>query len=1248
MDFYQIRERPMNKGKGTEVFPDFIVKRSKDLMVRGRSFYAIWDEEAGFWSTDEYDVQRLVDAKLFAHAAELEKSSDGPVHVRSMSSFESRAWAQYRNYINNLSDSSVQLDNKLIFANTVVSKSDHVSRRLPYSLEPGDISAYNELIGTLYLPDERQKLEWGVGAVLSGDAKHIQKFLVLYGEPGSGKGTFLNIVLKLFEGYYTTFDAKALTGNGNAFSTEAFKSNPLVAVQHDGDLSKIEDNTKLNSIVSHEEMTINEKYKPSYTTRINSFLFMGTNKPVKITDAKSGIIRRLIDVHPSGEVIPPQRYGALFSQIDFELGAIAHHCLEVYRNLGKNYYSGYRPIEMMIQTDVFYNFVGSYFDIFKRQNGTSLKQSYELYKQYREESHLEFQMPRHKFSSELRNYFETFHERKIVNGVEVRSWYEGFKTSKFKSSLAIIEEHQSALVIDEHESIIDIMLADQPAQYANENETPLEKWSNVKTTLKDLDTTKLHYVKPGLQHVVIDFDLKDEDGNKSLERNLEAASKWPPTYAEFSKGGSGIHLHYLWAGDVATLSRIYDEGIEVKIFTGDASLRRKLTRCNKTPVATINSGLPIKERRVIDSDSIKSEKTLRNLILRNLHKEIHPGTKPSIDFIYKILEDAYKSGLVYDVTDLRGAVLAFANNSSNHAMYCIKAVQNMQFKSEDQEPPVPDKPEDDRLVLFDLEVFPNLFVACWKFRGSDVVVKMLNPSSQEIEGLMAMKLVGFNNRRYDNHIMYGRVMGMSIPQLYQLSQRLIAGEKSSLFGEAFNISHADIYDFVSKKQSLKKYQIELGLNHQELGFPWDEPVPPEKWDLVADYCANDVITEEQVFEARYQDYVAREILADLSGLTVNDTTQKHTARIIFGTEKHPQDKFVYTDLSERFPGYTYEFGKSTYKGEVTGEGGYVYAEPGMYTNVAVLDVASMHPTSIEVLNLFGPYTQNFSDLKAARVAIKHRDYDSARRMLNGALEPYLDSEDNAKSLSDALKIVINIVYGLTSAAFDNPFHDPRNKDNIVAKRGALFMIDLKEAVQARGFQVVHIKTDSIKIPEATPEIIDFVTSFGKEYGYDFEHEVTYEKMCLVNDAVYIAKIGWAPPNSKLRVGDWTATGAQFAHPYVFKTLFSREKVLFDDLCETKTVTSALYLQFEGLEPHFVGRAGSFVPVRENTGGGRLMRGKDGVFHSATGAKGYFWREAETVRELGLQSDIDMNYFKNLADAAIDNVSKYGDFEWFVS
>src|SRR5262249_26041291 len=154
-----------------------------------------------------------------------------------------------------------------------------------------------------------------------------------------GKSTILNVVQKLFEGYTTTFDGKALGRSDSTFATEAFKSNPLVAIQHDGDLSQLDDNTRLNSIVSHELMTMNEKYKPSYTAKSNALLFIGTNQPVKITDAKSGIIRRLIDINPTGVRLPVRRYNTLVSQVSFELGAIASHCLKVYLSMGKNFYN---------------------------------------------------------------------------------------------------------------------------------------------------------------------------------------------------------------------------------------------------------------------------------------------------------------------------------------------------------------------------------------------------------------------------------------------------------------------------------------------------------------------------------------------------------------------------------------------------------------------------------------------------------------------------------------------------------------------------------------------------------------------------------------------------------------------------------------------------------------------------------------------------------------------------------------------
>lgn len=1252
MDFYTIKERSLKNGI-IEVYPDFKVGRSQDLMVRGKSFYAIWDEDRKLWSTDEYDVQRLVDQKLFEYRKKVSARTGGVVYIRSMRDFSSTSWFSFRSFMRNISDNAEELDANLTFQNTEVQKTDYVSKRLDYPLEEGSIEAYEKLMSTLYNPDERKKLEWAIGSIVAGEAKNIQKFIVLYGDTGTGKSTFLEIVQKLFKGYYTTFNAKDLTSNNNQFATEVFKNNPLVAIQHDGDLSRIDDNTKLNSITSHEYMTINEKHKPMYTTRINSFLFMGTNKPVKISDAKSGIIRRLIDVRPSGNLLPPKEYQAVMQQINFELGAIAYHCLGVYRKMGKHYYAGYRPVDMMFQTDIFFNFVEEHYSIFKEQPGVTLKQAFTLYKEYCEDALLEYRLPMYKFREELKNYFGTFHDITRIEGKQVRSYYENFleeKFTKFQSPVSV--EKQTSLVLDHTQSIFDGVCSRCKAQYASVHETPLKKWDEVQTVLADIDTSQLHYVQPSDNHIVIDFDILDAEGEKSLLLNLEAASKWPATYAEYSKSGRGLHLHYIYQGDTSRLSRIFDEGIEIKVFTGNSSLRRKLTKCNNIPIATISSGLPLKGEKVLNFESVKSEQTLRKLIKRNLNKEIHPSTKPSVDFIHKILEDAYNSELHYDVTDMRPAVLAFANNSTNQATYCVKLVGDMKFKSEEPSEELTNYISD-QLVFYDVEVFPNLLVVVWKVEGEDKTpVHMINPTPLEIEELLKYKLVGYNCRRYDNHILYARYIGYTNEQIFNLSQRLISNSPNGMFSEAYSISYTDVYDFVSEKKSLKKWELELGITHQELGLAWEEPVDEELWDKVAEYCENDVRATEAVFNARSQDFKARQILAELSGLTVNDTTQRHTARIIFGHDRHPQAKFIYSDLSDIFPGYTFDFGKSHYRGEIVGEGGYVYSEPGMYGNVALLDIASMHPTSLIELNLFGEYTHNFKELVDVRLAIKHKKYDKAKKMLGGILSKYLTSELDADDLSHALKIVINIVYGLTSAKFNNPFKDKRNIDNIVAKRGALFMVDLKHAVQERGYTVAHIKTDSIKIPDATPDIIQFVMDFGAEYGYTFEHEMTLDKFCLINDAVYITKV-----RDGKRAGQWVSVGAQFAHPYVFKTLFSKEKIEFNDLIEIKSVSSpaALYLDFdeELLEGehnyHFVGKSGAFCPILDGHGGGILLRKNDkDEYHAATGTKGYRWLEAEMVKELKKEDSIDYRYYHTLVDAAIKNISKFGDFEWFVS
>lgn len=1255
---FEVTEKNRRNGEPSvevHILPKFIVTHSSDLMIKGGAFYAVWDADAKMWSKDPLVVQRIVDASLReARSDPSNFTGSEKIKVSYLEDFSTGKWAEFLKYCMSLADNFHELDTTLTFSDQETYKEDYVSKRLSYSMHAGPIDSWDELIGTLYDPIERQKIEWAIGCIISGDGKKVQKFLVLYGSAGTGKSTVLNIIQMLFDGYYNTFEAKALASFNNSFALEMFRDNPLVSIQHDGDLSRIEDNTKLNSIVSHEEMVVNEKRKTQYTAKFNTFIFMGTNKPVTITDAKSGILRRLIDVRPSGNKIPFSKYNTLMSRMHFELGAIAYHCHKVYSELGINAYDKYVPTEMMGATNDFYNFVEENLDVLGAGDGITLSVAWPEYKKWCEDSSVSYRKSKRNFKEELKNYYGSFKERGMLNGTQMYNVYYDFRKDKFRYSTEQ-EELQMAvasaerLVLDSEVSPFDVECSSYPAQYANADGTPAMRWSNVTTTLHDIDTASLHYVKMPENHIVIDFDLKDEDGEKSLELNLKAAAKWPKTYAELSKSGKGVHLHYFYEGDTSKLSSIFSDGIEVKVFKGNSSLRRKLTRCNKEDISVLRSGLPEKKggKKMIDFEGFKNEKALRTTIEKNLRKEYHASTKSSVDFIFKNLEDAYASGMHYDVSDLRPGIILFANNSTHHSRYCLDLVNKMHFHSDEPGSPVdwPEGPSEGSVIFYDVEVFPNLFVVVWKYEDAPNCVPMINPTPKDVEKLCKFKLVGFNNRRYDNHILYARMLGMTNEELYAISKRIVNGGKESrngYFAEAWSLSYTDIYDYASKKQSLKKWEIELGIHHQELGLPWDEPVPEELWEKVAEYCENDVRATESVFKATFDDFTARKLLAELSGLTANDTTRQHMTRIIFGDDKKPQEKLVYTDLSEMFPGYTFDHGVSSYRGEDPGSGGYVYAEPGYYEDVALLDIASMHPTSLIQLNYLGPYTHIFEDIVNARIAIKHGDHESARNMLNGKLAKFIDDPNiSDKKLAFALKIAINSLYGYTCARFDCEFKHPKNIDNIVAKRGALFMIDLKNAVQDKGFTVAHIKTDSIKIPNATPEIISFVMDFGKKYGYTFEHEDTYDRMCLVNNAVYICK--------SRNNGDWEATGAQFAVPYVFKSLFSGEPLEFRDFCETKTVTKGnLYLDMannvEDPNLKFVGRAGLFTPILEGHGGGTLYRVDNDKLYAASGTKGYQWLESETVELMGKQDDIDVSYYEALCEEAKKTIEQYVPYE----
>ena len=1380
LDFIEIGER-IFKDRTKEIFPKFIIKaNTKDLMIKGRDFYAVWDEERGEWSTNEQTLIDIVDGYLWKEYEKQKNEYPFPIVVRLMRESDSGSIDKWHKYCQKqMRDSYRVLDQKVIFVDTVTTKEDYASHRLPFKMEEGDISNYEKCMNTWYDLPERTKIEWFIGGVISGDIDKIEKFAVLYGAPGSGKGSFIKFVLlPIFEGYWAPFDEKSLTSSSGQFWGESFKDSPLISVQTDGKLSRIEDNSRLNAIVSHETVEINEKFKSKYRLKLRTILFMCTNEPVRISDAKSGLTRRLVDIYPSGRKLNEEEYFDITPKIKFELGAIAYHCLEVFKKLGPYYYNDYVATGMLAETNDFYNYIEYNYDHFKEKDYIPATEAWRRWQEYKTFADIDYHLTYKRFCSELRNYFREFKDDwRDETGKHIRSVYFGFISQKFKSKVRIEKFVERAanrwIVLREQHSLLDDILADCPAQYiADDGKRAESAWKWCKTVLRDIDTRRLHYVRAPLNHVVIDFDIYNEKGEKDRALCLEEANKWPNTYVELSKGG-GVHLHYIYTGDPLKLADCMPDNphIEIKVCKGLGAIRRKLTECNDIPVTTISSGLPLKElkggsKEKVGFELYSNETALRSAIQTHIDKWVSgvQHTTPTINLIADLVNQAYEKGFQYDISDLYRTLMDIARDSTHNSDACEEVVNKLYFKSKDvAEQDISEfkyygAREDGKLTFFDLEVYPNLLLIAWKYEFAPDCQVMFNPSASEVEDFInSFKLIGFNNLNYDNNILHRARCGDTMYNIYLTSKAIINGDRNAKTYVSRDISYCDVYDMASaaNKMSLKKYEILLGrlerkakmlfkagtdiedvakklkvsdtlvkvwyerkdrpaLSHMEIGFDWNAPIPEEYWDQIAEYCKNDVYATEDVFHYLEPDFKARLMLSALSGLSPNATTNAHTTQIIFEGNREPQSSFVYTDLSTLFPGYTFVNGKSLYRGEDPSEGGYVYAQQGIWRDVVVLDVASMHPSSIEALNLFGDYyTKRFSEIKQARVYIKHKEFDKAREMLDGKLAPYLDNPDDAKSVADALKTAINSVYGLTSAGFTNPFKDPRNVDNIVAKRGALFMIDLKHEVQNRGYSVVHIKTDSIKIANADPDIIKFVMDYGTKWGYSFEHESTYDRICLVNDAVYIAKYadaewcekkyGYIPGNNVKDGGAWTATGTQFQVPYIFKKLFTKEPIEFDDLCEIKSVSTALYLdmnegrpdvsQWEKLKElrdktksaivgirdkftmkekqfmeknehvsdeeleelisvghnyQFVGRVGEFCPIKPGCDGGLLVRKSDNGYSSANGAKGYRWLESETVRLLDREDIVDISYHEGLCEKAIATIEKYGSFDNFVS
>lgn len=1275
MDFYDIVIDTTKKV--VSIGPIFRTIDIRDIIIdnKAQEVIAYWDEANSTWSENTAKLLTDIDKEVFSTYKEFQAlHPEEPVTLNTINNVASVAYRDWLKFLNNVRTPKHDFNSEVLFSDHEIEREDYATYKLPYRPDPAiNIESFLEGMSVFYDSENLDKLLWFIGATLTGQIHSIQKFAYLYGRAGSGKGTTIEIIKHIFQGPYTgQISLEKLTGKSE-FASAQVRDLPVL-YDPEVNLYRMTNDTPLLALTAHEPISVNKKFRDPVEVTFRGFLIAASNQPVKVRNIDAGINRRLVDIYQTGNKMTPQQYIPFMESIPSQVPGIANYAIERFNLLGRSYFDGYVSQQMLSQTNYMHRFVQENYTSFT--DPMPLGRAYEMYQTYLSNDNVDFKVTRHDFQNDFSRYYDhTESKHQTIAGVQAKFWFVGFDNS------SVINPHTEAVIEatptpDLFSSDFNYFASNElhfPAQYANSHGVPKQPWSKVTTTLADIDQSKLHWINIDTSIIVIDIDQHKPTDRPASE--VLAELNLPATFTELSRSKKGYHLYYRYTDTTPLRTTDISPQVELKVYNGGLSLRRQFTtsngiknlaEVNMTTLQPLFDRLPKEKSPImIDNDfkkSIESEEQLRELIKKALRREVHANTKPNVDFIKHVVDNAILEGLTFNIADLEPTITAFALTSTNQSKAAVDIALNLQYQNPIKNPTEFDMPTaptghiaDEDLMFYDVEVFKNVFMFSYYKQSTMTEPKtLINPTQDELFKVVNNEaLVGFNNYRYDDFILYYALLGYSPLELFGISKTIIEDKNSSkLSFKAHNVSYLDLYEISVKKQSLKKWEVELGLPYDEIDTDWSAPLPEELWERVAAYNRNDTKVLPALLANIYGDYEAVQALASLSGLPINRTINAHTTQIIFtrpdGTHVKPDASYTtYTDLSELFPGYTFDrYTGASYLGLDPSMGGYIFSKPGVYSRAVELDIESMHPNSMVNLNYFGEFTAQYANLLEVKRALGASDTEAAIKALP-ALEPILnDPRTNVKAIITAVKRALNSAYGLTSASFDNPLKNPQNIDNIVAKRGALFMITLQRKLESEGIGVIHIKTDSIKLDNPTEEQINEVMEFAKSYGYRFKIEDTYEPFVLIDKAQLI---GYSANHES-----WHAIGTKFINPYTYKTLFSHEDYILDDYSRTiESRTGKLYLG-----DNFIGRIGAFIA--SHNGDYLTVHRPDGSISAPAGTlsnETYKTINPETGRSVtkrrpykflqiedAMNPDIDFTYYEEFVKAILNDIISVGGFD----
>lgn len=401
--------------------------------------------------------------------------------------------------------------------------------------------------------------------------------------------------------------------------------------------------------------------------------------------------------------------------------------------------------------------------------------------------------------------------------------------------------------------------------------------------------------------------------------------------------------------------------------------------------------------------------------------------------------------------------------------------------------------EQETLLFYDIEVFSHNALVVFKDINKKLVRVFHNNFTKLAEFIEGKTLVGFNNYYYDDKILTYMLELKSVQQIKVLNDQIIAGENVRFISKP-RFDSLDVFQQIDPSfPSLKKIEGNFGrkILESSVSFNIDRELTPTEFDEVLYYCAYDVDTTIDVYIEREKSYFQPkkslvEMLGKKEAMKWNTTTISANLLLDKPLPKWSNIRVEESLLDlvpaevkemwlEKAQSYTGEYSEGVKK-KITiemfdniiefGFGGLHGAHKSIkkvQEGVKLLDVASMYPNLILILNCLAHASEKYRKILLQRLAVKHSN----------------------PILADALKLILNSVYGNLNNQY-SMLYNPKAALSVCVL-GQIVLFDLCKRI-APFATIININTDGIAFVPHDNSYIAAHEEWQKDYSLQLEEK----------------------------------------------------------------------------------------------------------------------------------------------------------------